>query len=129
MIAKDISKGCVSERDSVQIELDFVVPVFDVETISNNCIRTEDGGANQFSGRASLRFSVNATIDSIAWLVNGDESTPDLNASNNFAWIDAPPGDHIVRVFTVDRCDFYDQSFTIDTDIVVYNGFSDNTDV
>ncbi|MEL6562377.1 MAG: hypothetical protein AAFQ94_29680, partial [Bacteroidota bacterium] len=34
--ATEIATGCVSERDSVQIELDFVVPVFDVETISNN---------------------------------------------------------------------------------------------
>ena len=126
--ATELATGCISGRESIEIRLDFVVPVFTVETISNNCIRTEDGGANQFSGRASLRFSVNATIDSIAWLLNGDESTPDLDASNNFAWIDAPPGDHIVRVFTTDRCDFYDQSFTIDTDIVVYNGVSDNTD-
>ncbi|MGB3463699.1 MAG: gliding motility-associated C-terminal domain-containing protein [Cyclobacteriaceae bacterium] len=124
--ATEIATGCVSDRSEIAITLEFTAPVFEVETISNNCIRTEDGGANQFSGIATIRFSINVSIDSIAWLENGTTLVAD--ASNNFAWTDAPPGDHIVRIFTTDRCDFYDQSFTIDTDIVVYNGVSDNED-
>ncbi len=120
--ATRLSTGCVSPRVPVTIEGAIVDPVFEVETTSTLCLRTEDGALNQFTGTAEIRFSQFAAIKDIEWIA------PDGTIfSNDIKLVNAQPGAWTVRFIADNDCE-YTSTFSIQTALKIYNGVSANAD-
>ncbi|MEL7148224.1 MAG: gliding motility-associated C-terminal domain-containing protein, partial [Bacteroidota bacterium] len=130
--ATEIATGCISARGTVGIILTFEELIFEVSTSDNTCIREADQFGNQFSGRATIQFPAGGgKVDRAIWLENGVDTVYRDNSRvplTDLSWTFAPPGDHRVVLLTEDRCESYEATFSIGTEIIVYNGVSDNSD-
>ncbi len=114
VIAERLSSGCRSESFSIEILDESAPPFFTVSTRPSVC-SLDNGGA-------SLSFDKVVSIDSMVWdLGNGDLRFGSSlnNATDGTGY----------RVFVRDenQCEF-EATFNITTDIIVYNGVSDNSD-
>ncbi len=121
--ATNIATGCESAFTSVDIEYDVTIPEFEVVFNNSVCLRTEDGSTNQFTGTAIVGFTEFNLATDYRWVFNetgevvGDDSR----------LIDAFPGDYTVYFTAENGCE-YEASFTIETDLTIYNGVSANAD-
>ena len=86
------------------------------------CLRTEDGATNQFSGTAIVGFEEFNFATNYVWT---DEEGAIVG--ENARLIDVGPGTYMVT-FTADNGCEYSQTFTMATDVTVYNGLSANGD-
>ena len=114
VIAESFVSGCRSEAITVEILDESRPPVFTVETRPSVC-SLDNGGA-------SLSFEQVVAIDSIVWDLGGGDLRFGFSLNN------ATDGTGY-RVFVRDenQCEF-ETTFDITTDIIIYNGVSDNGD-
>ncbi|MEQ6118586.1 gliding motility-associated C-terminal domain-containing protein [Reichenbachiella sp. MALMAid0571] len=122
IVATDIVTGCVSDAGTLTIEDRTIQdPEFTV-------LVTELSVCDENNGEAQLE-EANFEIDSIAWELL---STKEIGfstglISNDHKLISAPPGDYSVYVRNGLGCD-NTATFSIETDVVIYNGVSANGD-
>ena len=111
--------GCTSGATPLEILDEREPPVFTVETEISEC--------GMDNGIARLIFERGFTeIDSVVWyhegqILEGPTTRQDVTLA------DGPPGNLSVWIRDGNGCD-YQVDFEIGTDIVVYNGVSDNND-
>ena len=112
--AENLITGCVSDQALLTI-VDESGPIpFIVETTPSVC--------SLDNGTATLRFDRPITIDSIAWDLGGGDIRFDITLVN------ATDGqNYTVFVRDENQCES-SATFAITTDIIVYNGVSDNSD-
>ncbi|MEP5612337.1 MAG: gliding motility-associated C-terminal domain-containing protein, partial [Cyclobacteriaceae bacterium] len=129
--ATNLSTGCQSALSSVTIEYEIQDPIFEVVFSLSACLRTEDGAVNQFDGDASV------FIDETT---NPQQRDGQLKATN-YEWrdsngdiisedaklIDTAPGEYTVSFTARNGCT-YSASFSMTTNVTVYNGVSANDD-
>ncbi|MCR9251642.1 MAG: gliding motility-associated C-terminal domain-containing protein, partial [bacterium] len=138
VIATDINTGCVSERASIRVFFDPIEPEIAVQVVTNSCVRAEDATLSQlYSGQAFISVTNAVSSDTVLWYANVEpgsitgDGIPNLDDEednrNNQAWTNAPPGNHAVYYRAESGCATV-AYFTVGTDIVVYNGVSDNGD-
>ena len=131
----EIATGCVSGATPLSIVDARVEPEFTVETRLSLCARDADNLAEyDHNGEATLIFT-NANfieVDSIVWYFDADEDGIfEINQGptdrQDQKLSTGAPGRHRVWIRDGNGCD-YEQEFEIGTEIVVYNGVSDNGD-
>ena len=114
VIAEDLITGCRSDESPLEILDETRPPSFTVESIPSVC-SLDNGGA-------TLVFDNITEIDSIAWDLGNGDIRYDFQLSN------ATDGQgYSVFVRDKNQCTF-ETTFDITTDIIVYNGVSDNSD-
>ena len=120
--ATNLSTGCVSPLSTVEVNYEVVDPEWEIAVVGSVCLRTEDGSVNQFTGQADIVFSEFNDADSVTWI---DETG--LVVSQQEKLIDAIPGTYTVTFKAQNGC-IYEDTFTIETAINIYNGVSANDD-
>ena len=120
--ATRLSTGCVSAFSSVTVDYIITDPSFSVEYSIATCLRTEDGAFNQFNGTAIIGFDEFNAVQSYEWYNEFGELVGD-----DVRLIDAPPGDYTV-VFVAENGCQYSESFSLTTNLTIYNGISANAD-
>ncbi len=120
--ATNLATSCESALASVNIEYDITDPVFEIQSSIVACLRTEDGATNQFNGSAIVGFEQFNEVQEYRW---EDESKNILGTDARL--IDVGPGTYTVFFTAGNGCE-YSETFTMTTDITVYNGISANGD-
>jgi gliding motility-associated-like protein len=110
--ATDKETGCLSEPASARISDTRTYPDFEVVTENSLCI--------QPTGKAYLDFENFINYNSIEWNVDGQTV---FGPAAFELW----PGDHEVTVYGLGDCPTT-ETFSVGTDIYVYNGVSPNGD-
>ena len=110
--ATDKETGCISEPSSAKISDTRTYPDFEVITENSLCI--------QPTGKAYLDFENFINYNSIEWNVDGQIV---MGPAAFELW----PGDHQVTVYGIGDCPT-SETFSVGTDIYVYNGVSPNND-
>ena len=131
----DKATGCVSGATPLAIMDARVEPEFTVETRLSLCARDANNlDEYNHNGEGRIVFT-NANfieIDSIVWYFDANEDgifeiNPGPTERQDQQLSTGAPGRHKVWIRDGNGCD-YEQEFTIGTEIVVYNGVSDNGD-
>ncbi|MFY0628226.1 MAG: gliding motility-associated C-terminal domain-containing protein, partial [Reichenbachiella sp.] len=127
VVAKSNATGCLSEPVEVNIANITREPVFTVEH--------NDAVCDFNDGLATMVFEVPVEVDSVRWnklidplpLTAGIDGTNSNDVGNDLSLAGISGGDYHVFLRDKNNCT-YEQRFTIDTEIVIYNGVSDNGD-
>ncbi|SMD39165.1 C-terminal domain of CHU protein family protein, partial [Reichenbachiella faecimaris] len=135
--ATDLTSECVSEAASIAVQEDKNNPVFTVGTTESNCSELEFGSESEYvgNGEAVLNFTGSFSIEKQYWanatgIGENDPIDPDDESSvisTNEQMSGLSPGDYKVLVIDDQDCS-YQAAFSIDADIEIFNGVSDNGD-
>ncbi|WP_420581479.1 gliding motility-associated C-terminal domain-containing protein [Reichenbachiella sp.] len=136
--ATDLESECVSDAASIEVVDARVNPEFNVETTESTCSELEFGTDNYAgNGEASLTFAsfVTSGIENQYWAeASGVDDTSPIDPTDEASIISTNelmsgmnPGDYKVLVIDDQDCS-YQANFTIETDIEIFNGVSDNGD-
>jgi len=112
--AMNLTTGCTSDAAALVILENVSDPVFNVATKESICSNN--------NGEADILFAGNTPeIDSIAWALDG------VVVSDDFRLGSAQAGNYSVYVRDGNNCS-WQEDFIIETDVIIYNGVSDNGD-
>lgn len=121
--ATNLSTNCKTLVSGVvEIKYEIADPVFHISHITSTCLRTNDGAINQFNGIATVEFDTPNNAYNYQWY-----NEQDIVIGEAAQLIDAIPGTYTVYFIADNGCE-YSETFTISTDIVIYNGLSPNDD-
>ena len=129
--ATNLTTGCESALTSVTIEYQIADPIFEVRFTLSTCLRTEDGATNQFDGDAQVNIDEESNPQQFAGQLKATnyewrDSNGDI-ISTDAKLVDAAPGNYMVSFVARNGCT-YSASFTMTTELQVYNGVSANDD-
>ncbi|PIB35615.1 hypothetical protein BFP72_09520 [Reichenbachiella sp. 5M10] len=130
--ATDINTGCVSDPVTETIVDNRVLPLFRVETTDSQCTELQLGTQEYVgNGTADLVFQNNVIVEETYWTFNtgAEIDTTDIGShlSRDERFSGMTPDTYRVLVVDDNQCT-YERTFTISTDIKIFNGVSDNGD-
>jgi hypothetical protein len=114
--AMNLTTGCMSDPADLTILDQTLTPIFTVNSTESKCSNND--------GQADMVFEdANIDLDSVAWSSDG------VLISNDFRLGEVGPGFYDVYAIDKNNCEYQlPEPFEIETDIVIYNGVSDNGD-
>ncbi|UXP31860.1 gliding motility-associated C-terminal domain-containing protein [Reichenbachiella agarivorans] len=130
--AKDLNTGCISDPVETPISDQRVEPFFKVATTDSQCKELVFGTDEYLGdGTADLIFNTNVIIEEIYWTFNSGSKIDTTNVSDIISQDERlsgiGPDDYRVMVVDDNQCT-YEATFSIATDIKIFNAVTDNGD-